>query len=139
MAKENEALAVFLGDWSATGTAYGADLDGAPWRSVHSARWHTGNFFVIQDERANGPFDTMSLLGWDAERHAYFSWNIENHGFARQYLLEHNDQTWTLTGDTERATITFSDDGRTQTHHWEFQPNGQWITLCDRIATRIHR
>lgn len=137
MTKENEVLAVFLGDWSATGTAYGADHEGAPWRSVHSARWHTGNFFIIQDERANGPFDTMSYLGWDAERHAYFSWNIENHGFARQYLLKHNGQTWTLTGDTERAIITFSDDGRTQTHHWEFRPNGQWITLCDRVATRI--
>ncbi|ROQ59014.1 hypothetical protein EDF36_2471 [Rathayibacter sp. PhB152] len=39
---EHEALADFLGDSSATGTAYGADLTGTEWRSVYSARWHSG-------------------------------------------------------------------------------------------------
>lgn len=136
---KHAALAVFLGDWTGEGTAYGADRVGAPWRSVHSARWHTGEQFVIQDERANGPFDTMSFLGWDARRDAYFSWSIENHGFAREYLLRVEGRTWTFTGDQERATITFSDDGTTQTHHWEFRPDGEWVTLCDRVATRIDR
>lgn len=100
---EHERLAVFVGDWAAEGTAYGADLEGAPWRSIHTARWHSGPQFVVQDERANGPFDTMSFLGWDQER----------------------------------ASITFSDDGRTQTHHWEFRPEGEWIALCDRVARRV--
>lgn len=45
--------------------------------------------------------------------------------------------TWTCDGEQERATITFSDDGHTQTHHWEYRPEGDWITLCDRVATRI--
>ncbi|PTL71331.1 hypothetical protein C1I63_19100 [Rathayibacter caricis DSM 15933] len=137
MTDGHEALAIFVGDWSATGTAYGADLDGAEWRSVHSARWHSGEQFVVQDERANGPFDTLSFLGWDAERGTYFSWSIENHGFAREYLVTCDGASWTFTGATERATITFSDDGRTQNHHWEFKPNGEWTTLCDRVATRV--
>lgn len=137
MADTYEALHVFLGDWSAEGTAYGSDLQGGPWRSVHSARLHPGGFFVVQHEHANGPFDTSSFLGWDPERETYFSWSIENHGFAREYLVTHSDQTWTFTGDTERATIIFSDDGTTQTHHWEFRPEGEWITLCDRVATRV--
>lgn len=80
MHEESVALAVFLGDWSAEGISYGADGQGAPWRSVHSSRWHTGEFFIVQDERANGSFDTMSFLGWDAERDTYFRWSIENHG-----------------------------------------------------------
>ena len=137
MTDEQEALEVFIGDWSAEGTAYGADQDGGPWHSVHSARWHSGDFFVVQDERANGPFDTMSFLGWDPDRSTYFSWSIENHGFAREYLVSVDGDTWTFTGDQERATVTFSDEGRTQTHHWEFRPNGEWITLCDRVATRV--
>ena len=137
MGSEREALAVFIGDWSAEGTAYGADLKGGPWRSVHSARWHSGGYFVVQDERANGPFDTRSFLGWDPDRETYFSWSIENHGYNREYLLTCDGDTWTFTGDQERATITFSDDGRTQTHHWEFRPDGAWITLCDRVAHRV--
>ncbi|MCI9856940.1 DUF1579 family protein [Microbacterium proteolyticum] len=137
MANEHEALAVFLGDWSASGTAYRADRQGSEWRSVHSARWHIGDFFVIQDERANGPFDTVSFLGWDPDRETYFSWSIENHGFAREYLVRRDGPVWTFSGETERATITFSADGRTQTHHWEFRPDGAWITLCNRVATRI--
>ena len=104
---------------------------------MHSAVWHTGDFFIVQNERANGPFDTMSFLGWDADRSTYFSWSIENHGFAREYLVTVDGDVWTLTGDEERATITFNDDGRTQTHHWEFRPEGEWITLCNRVATRI--
>lgn len=137
MTNHSDALSVFVGDWSAEGTAFGADRTGARWHSIHSARWHSGEQFVVQDERANGPFDTMSFLGWDAERETYFSWSIENHGFAREYLLSVDEHTWTFSGDQERATITFSEDGRTQTHHWEFRPDGEWITLCDRVATRI--
>jgi hypothetical protein len=137
MANEHERLKVFLGDWWAEGTAYGADLEGAPWRSVHNARRHSGDQFVIQDERANGPFHTVSFLGWDQERGTFFSWSVENHGFNREYLVTVDDDTWTLTGGSERATITFSDGGRTQTHHWEFRPNGEWITLCDRVAHRV--
>ena len=137
MTNESEALKVFLGDWSAEGTAYGADQKGEPWRSVHSAVWHSGGFFIVQNGRANGPFDTMSFLGWDADRSTYFSWSIENHGFAREYLVTVDGDVWTFTGDQERATITFGDDRRTQTHHWEFRPDGEWITLCHRVATRV--
>lgn len=137
MAEEHRALSVFVGDWSAEGTAYGADEAGGPWRSVHTARWHSGEFFVVQDEHANGPFDTMSFLGWDADRQTYFSWSVENHGFAREYLVTVDGDVWTLTGEQERATITFSEDGWRQTHHWEFRPHGEWVTLCDRVATRV--
>lgn len=137
MADEHQRLEIFIGDWWAEGTAYGANLSGEEWRSIHSARWHSGGQFVVQDERANGPFDTMSFLGWDQERDSYFSWSIENHGFNREYLVTVEGDVWTFTGPSERATITFSEDGRVQTHHWEFKPQGGWITLCDRVARRV--
>ncbi|MGB0100200.1 MAG: hypothetical protein WBP61_07945 [Nocardioides sp.] len=68
-------LSAFLGDWHAAGTSYG-DEEQSPdnphagatgRRSIHSARWHSGEYFIVQDERASGPSDTLSLLGWDAE------------------------------------------------------------------------
>jgi len=79
----------------------------------------------------------MSFLGWDAARGSYFSWSIDNGGFANDYRVDVAGDTWRFTGNQARAAITFSDDGHTQTHHWEFKPEGEWITLCDRVATRI--
>lgn len=141
----HEKLAIFLGDWHAQGTSYGGDgqssdnphVGATPWRSIHSARWHSGNYFVVQDERAHGPFDTLSLLGWDAEAGRYFARTIENHGFARDYTMTVDGRTWTFTGEHERASHTFSEDGRTQDISWEWKPGEHWLPLCNRTAHRI--
>ena len=87
----HDALAVFLGKCTARGTSYGgADqqgqdpkANGEPWVSTHEASWHTGQFFVIQDDRADiagTRFDTLSILGVE-EAGSYFSRSVENHGF----------------------------------------------------------
>jgi hypothetical protein len=58
-------------------------------------------------------------------------------GFYRDYPVTRVGKVWTFSGKTERATITFSDDDRTQTIAWEWKPAGTWLPLCDRVATRI--
>ena len=141
----HEALQPFIGDWHAEGTVYGGDQQSvdhphggsSPWTSIHTARWHSGGYFVVQDERANGPFDTLSLLGWDAAAERYFARTIENHGFCRDYTLTVAGNTWTFSGELERATHDFSADGRTQTVVWERLIDGAWLPLCDRVAARI--
>src|SRR5688572_7781173 len=58
--EHHRALDVFLGKWRAEGTSYGSpDQDerepkgnGVPWQSTHEGRWHTGDFFLVQDEKA---------------------------------------------------------------------------------------
>jgi hypothetical protein len=144
---EHHKLAVFLGDWKAEGTSYGATdqtgankkANGVPWTSTHTGRWHTGEFFLIQDERAHvdgDPFDTLAIIGFDPETGGYFVHNFENHGFYRHYDLAVDAAKWMLSGDTERATITFSDDNRRQDIVWEYKPDGEWLPLCDRVATK---
>ncbi|WP_061964076.1 DUF1579 family protein [Demequina aurantiaca] len=141
----HRALEVFLGDWHAEGSSYGGDdqstlnphAGSTPWTSIHSARWHSGHYFVIQDERANGPFDTLTLMGWDDDAERYFARSIENHGFARDYTMTVDASTWTITGPHERATIVFSSDGNTQRISWEWRPEDGWLPLCDRTAHRI--
>jgi hypothetical protein len=145
--EQHDALDVFLGRWRAEGTTFGtpkqteSDPRGAPepWVSTHTAMWHTGKFFLIQDERATtagGPFDTLSVLGVDANTGGYFARAFENHGFYRHYDVAVDGDVWTFTGETERARIEFSDDRRTQTITWEWRPRDQWLPLCDRVATR---
>lgn len=141
----HELLAVFLGDWHAEGSNYGGDdqtpanpqASVTPWRSVHSARWYSGDRFIVQDERANGPFNTLAVLGWDAEAERYFASTVENHGSCRDYTLSLEGRTWTFSGETERATYTFSEDGTRQDISWEWQRDGHWLPLCERTAHRI--
>lgn len=144
---QHEALGVFLGRWRAEGKSYGGTKQSVdfpkrnaePWISTHTGAWHTGAFFLIQDERAAtgaNPFDTLSLMGVDAKTGRYFARSIENHGFYRDYALAVDGRTWTLTGDRERARIEFSADGNTQSIAWEWRPEDGWLPLCDRIARR---
>lgn len=121
----------------------GADpkANGVPWVSTHSARWHTGNFFLIQDEcaRIDGKtFDTLNIFGVETSPNLHFARTFENHGFYRHYGLSVDGRTWLLEGETERACTIFSADGDTQTITWEWLRNGKWLPLCDRIASRVH-
>lgn len=145
--KMHEALEVFVGDWKAEGSSYGGtDQSGADprdngvsWNSTHTGRWHTGQFFLIQDERAHvdgSPFDTVSVLGVDADTETYFARSFENHGFYRHYSLEVDGDEWTLTGETERATMTFSVGNRKQDIFWEWRVDGKWLPLCERTAVK---
>ena len=79
-----EALGIFLVKWTARGVSFGgADqsgddpkANGQPWVSTHEGAWHTGSFFLAQDERADiagSRFDTLSVLGVDSETGAYFA------------------------------------------------------------------
>jgi hypothetical protein len=144
---KHEALAVFLGRWRATGKSYNVPKQpeddpksaAEPWNSSHVGMWHTGEFFLIQDERAStesGPFDTLSIMGVDPKTGNYFAKSFENHGFQRHYEVSVDGLVWTFAGDTERARIELSADGKTQTITWEWRPKEQWLPLCDRVAVR---
>lgn len=144
---QHNALEVFLGSWKAEGQSFGgSDQDArnpygnsTRWTSTHSARWHTGKFFLIQDERAqiNGPFDTLSIMGWDGDVGCYFARTFDNHGFFRHYDLTVQGNVWTISGKTERATMGFSNDGKRQTITWEWRPQDTWLPLCNRVATKL--
>lgn len=144
---QHQALAVFLGQWRAEGQSFGSSNQrvedprsaAEPWISTHTGKWHTGEFFLIQDERAvigGQPFDTLSVMGVDAKTGHHFARTFENHGFYRHYDVFGDGRIWTVTGERERARIAFSEDGRTQTITWEWRPADRWLPLCDRVARR---
>ena len=145
--ERHDALTAFVGRGRAEGNSYrvqgdpGDDPRGVAeaWTSTHTARWHSGEFFLVQDERAltgSEPLDTLSVLGIDAQTGRYFARCYENHGFYRHYDVDVDGAVWTFTGDTERARIEFSADGGTQTITWEWRPKDRWLPLCDRTAIR---
>lgn len=144
---QHEALTVFLGKWSAHGTSFGGTDqtgddpkgNGQPWVSTHEASWHTGRFFILQDERADiagDRFDTFSILGVDNDG-SYFSRSVENHGFYRDYKVTREGDRWTFDGATERATVTFENEGKRQVWTWQWKPEDEWLPLCDRVADKV--
>lgn len=144
---QHEALVIFVGRWSARGMSYGGTdqsgddpkAHGETWISTHEAYWHTGKFFVVQDERADisgRRFDTLSILGVN-EDGTFFSRSVENHGYYRDYAVMRDGDTWRFDGPTERATVRFEHDGARQVWCWEWKPDGVWFPLCDRVADRI--
>lgn len=83
----HDALSVFLGKWRAEGMSFGgfdqigADpkANGAPWVSTHNTRCHTGDFFLIQNERARiggKIFDTLGVMGVDPSDTGYIAPNF---------------------------------------------------------------
>ena len=144
--EHHAALEVFLGEWTARGQSFGGPnqdpdrpkANPTEWTSTHKAYWHTGRFFLVQDERAQvgEVFDTLCIMGWDERAGTYFARMFENHGFERLYTATRRGDVWTLSGAHERARIEFGDGGRKQTIRWEWRPKGQWLPLCDRVATR---
>ncbi len=145
--ERHEALSVFAGRWTARGTSFGGTdqsgddpkANGEAWVSTHEGRWHTGSFFLVQDERADidgSRFDTLSIMGVGDDGE-YFARCFENHGFYRKYSVIKSGDAWTLEGPTERARIEFADGGRKQIITWEWKPEGEWLPLCERIAVRV--
>jgi hypothetical protein len=65
-----------------------------------------------------------------------FACTFENHGFYRRYRLSRDGDVWHLSGDTERASITSTDNNRRQVIAWEWKVDGKWLPLCDRTAAR---
>lgn len=144
---KHDALSAFLGSWKAEGTSFGGTdqpkddpkRNGVPWASTHTGRWHSGGFFLIQDEKAiigEDGLDTLGVMGVDPETGKYFARCFENHGFYRNYVVTVDGNVWNFNGEFERCRIEFSDDNRKQTIVWEWKPEGKWLPLCDRTAVR---
>ena len=145
---EHRHLEAFVGTWRAEGQSFGRNQDAAnpranpePWMSHELTEWHPGRFFIIQREDAmvgDQPLNTHAIIGYDALAGEFVVHAFENHGFANRYALRRENRTWTLSGERERATIEFSEDGRRQTVRWEWRPfDDQWLPLCDRTNVKL--
>src|SRR3954469_24917702 len=89
----HSALGAFVGRWRAEGWSYtGTDPNAKDpkqprerWFSTISAEWHTGEFFLIQNEReysgedSTGVFETHSVFGVEPETGEWFVHTFENH------------------------------------------------------------
>jgi hypothetical protein len=148
LAVPHRHLQVFLGKWHAEGTSYAVGQTklnprGATekWLSDETFELLPGRFFLMQRwDGTTGPnaFQGTAIIHWDDPLQHYMTRSYENHGFIRDYITLVDGNTWTFTGDTERARIEFTNSGQTQKIAWEWrQPGEEWLPLCDREAKRV--
>ena len=144
----HEQLNVFIGTWHAEGESYAVgqtkkDPRGSveQWISDETYEWLPGQFFVMQTwdaKTGTNPFRGSAIISHDAVAGNYMTRSYENHGFIRDYITRVEGDTWTFSGDTERARIEFKDGGKTQAIAWEWRkPGGVRLPLCDRVARRV--
>jgi hypothetical protein len=143
----HDALEMFVGQWRAEGWSYGDPLQSIAspkaiaraWRSTHSARWHSGRFFLLQDEKAHSgsdPCDALSVMGLDPSSGTLFALVFDSRGSQRRFDVHVDGRRWIFDGPTERGLIDFSGDGRTQRIVWEWKPRDRWLPLSERTAVR---
>jgi hypothetical protein len=141
-------LSVFIGRWHVEGKSYavGQTKDHPrsaveKWLSDETYAWLPGEFFVIHTWDAKtgaSPFKGTEIIHHDACTGYYVTRSYENHGFIRDDVTSVDCNTWSFSGDTERAHVEFTDSGKTQKIAWEWRkPGEEWLPLCDRVASRV--
>lgn len=145
---EYQPLAVFVGHWQVEGKSYGEGQDAqhpyrsaVQWKSQESYEWLAGGFFLLQHWDAqvgDKSFSGLGIMGFDEEQGGYFANTFDNGGHHPTYQLRVVEDTWTFTGEAQRAQVIVGDGGHKMTFHWEWTTDGvSWLPLCDRTAIRI--
>jgi hypothetical protein len=129
-------LGSFIGKWTVTGENKSAtpDAPDTPVTGEEDYVWLPGGFFLLGhwDRRfGNDRHLGVSIIRHDPGADEYSAYNVDNLGFARTYRVTSRDGVWSFTGERERATMAFSDDGSSMTIDWERTEDGStWIPLC---------
>jgi hypothetical protein len=132
-------LGTLAGRWHVEGDVPANDNGpAAKWTSEEEAEWLPGECFLVNrwDARAgDSEFRGMTVFGCDADE-GYFATFYDNSGHHPTYLLTIDEDTWTLTGEAQRATYEFAPDGESVHIQWEMKGKAGWQPLCDLTARR---
>jgi hypothetical protein len=133
----HDMLDVFEGEWKGEGNA-----GDTPMTVEESyARLEGGFFLTTTFDRKVGEARQKGVgsIGYDAENAVYSMHTVDSLGYDRTYELNDVGDTWTLSGDRERATYAFKGDGRLNVQ-WEHRPDGgAWQPLCQYNLTNSRK
>lgn len=145
---EARALQPFIGRWITDGRSRPAPGDAsAPPASEplsvrmhgsHTYEWLPGGFVLHRwDEQVGGAtFRGAWIMGWDRAAGGYAVHLFADTGDALRYAATVDGDTWTLTGDRQRATLEIARDGASMRHRWWQREGDAWVPLCDLQVRR---
>lgn len=142
-------LDVFVGDWITEGHQHeGFAGPAAKIVAAESFEWVKGGFFLIHrfDGRVGeGDAACIEIIGYDPQADVYPVHTYYSTGVASDWEYRERGGVWTLTGGWNmggkamqvRATVMFSNGGRTMAGTWEHSPDGsEWQAFWDVSSTK---
>lgn len=133
-------LGQLVGRWHVEGDVAATEKGPASrWSSEELAEWLPGECFIVHrwDARVGKrDFRGMAVFGCD-EQEGYFANFYTDGGHHPVYLVTIDEDTWTLTGEAQRATYAFANEGRSIHIRWEARGEEGWQPLCELAARRV--
>ena len=141
-------LGIFVGKWKVEGKSYAEGSSNESLQAssveikfVQTCEWLSGGFFLMSrwdGHVGKSEFNGMEVIGYDFASQTYFSRFFDNAGNAPTYQATVRKNVWTYSGELQRATFEFSDDGNTMKTHWDWKKTDgeNWLPLCDLTASK---
>lgn len=145
---ETMRLNIFVGKWNVEGKSYAEGSSNANLQAsfvgmkfVQTCEWLSGGFFLVNHwdgHVGESEFNGMEVIGYDFSSQTYSSHFFDNAGNAPTYHVTVRENVWTYSGELQRATFEFSEDGNTMKTHWDWKKieGENWLPLCDLTASK---
>ncbi len=140
--KNLNPLLIFVGNWKVEGVnfASGPNSSDVKVTGAQKVKLMEGGIFLKADWKykssGNGHIG-ISIIGTDNDSKVPKMHNFDNLGFYREYELNSTENTWSIKGKIERATLEFDKKGKSYMEKWKIKKNGKWHPLYERKATKI--
>jgi len=135
-----QPLTIFTGKWKVTGKNFMAapGTPGTPVKGTVDYEWMPGEFFLVchwDRQAGNTKHKGIGIIGCHPEQPELYTTNYDNLGYTRVYKITHENNTWKISGEYERATIIFAEDKKSFTENWEISEDAwNWKPLCELKA-----
>ena len=145
-----ERLNVFSGKWKMQGDQYKTDFGpAAKVTGTQEYEWLQGNKFLVhrlEGKLGDTDMTCIEIIGHDAAGERFSMDTFYNNGMKQKWELhEQHPGTWLISGDWPHkdetvkvhCTITFADDGKSNSAKWESQKaDSTWETFWDLKAIK---
>lgn len=138
---ESKKLSIFLGRWKIIGQDHRTVANEIKIEGEEVYEWLPGAPLLVNNWSKNiGDLSRKGsgIIGKNFSHHA-FSGDKDEYGiYTRTYHIESKNGTWTFSGDKERVSIQFSEDGSAFFQKWESTSDGiNWTAMWDINGTKV--
>ena len=134
---EHRRLQIFVGTWRTEGEIVtDPAAPTARLQATDTYEWLAGEYFLlhrVDGRMGDDVVQALEVIGYDADRGAYFTHAFDNQGNAVAYEASLRGPAWSIAGPSERFTGIFSEDGTRLTGTWERFVEGagwtHWMTM----------
>ena len=135
------ALGALIGDWTTSITMLNADgTAGAVSRASDIYRWSANSKFVehhVDAEMGDARLRSLEIIALDPVGSGYVTRSYDPDGSFSDFTAALDGKSWRITGEVQRFSGSFSDDGNTLSGRWEQQADGQWSPLMTVTLRRL--